>query len=102
MNPERAGRLALALGEKLPGDILASQIDVVVSPAMGGIIIGHEMGRALGMDAMFLERPDGDFRPAPRFRAGAGRQGADGGGRRHHRPFQPRGDRGCRAAKAAK
>jgi orotate phosphoribosyltransferase len=28
---------------------------------MGGIIIGHEMGRALGKDAMFLERPDGEF-----------------------------------------
>ena len=28
---------------------------------MGGVIIGHEMGRALGKDAMFLERPDGVF-----------------------------------------
>jgi orotate phosphoribosyltransferase len=28
---------------------------------MGGIIIGHEMGRALGVDAMFVERPDGVF-----------------------------------------
>jgi orotate phosphoribosyltransferase len=28
---------------------------------MGGIIIGHEMGRALGVDALFVERPDGVF-----------------------------------------
>jgi orotate phosphoribosyltransferase len=28
---------------------------------MGGLIIGHEMGRALGVDAMFVERPDGVF-----------------------------------------
>jgi orotate phosphoribosyltransferase len=28
---------------------------------MGGIIIGHEMGRALGVDAVFVERPDGVF-----------------------------------------
>ena len=28
---------------------------------MGGLIIGHEMGRALGKDALFLERPDGEF-----------------------------------------
>jgi orotate phosphoribosyltransferase len=28
---------------------------------MGGIIIGHEMGRALGLDAMFVERPEGVF-----------------------------------------
>lgn len=60
MNPERAGRLALALAQKLPREI-RSRIDVVVSPAMGGLIIGHEMGRALGKDAMFLERPDGTF-----------------------------------------
>ena len=60
MNPERAGRLALAMAQKLPREI-RNQIDVVVSPAMGGIIIGHEMGRALGKDALFLERPDGVF-----------------------------------------
>ena len=33
----------------------------VVSPAMGGVIIGHEMGRALGVEAMFVERPEGTF-----------------------------------------
>ena len=60
MNPERAGRIAIALVQKLPRDI-RSAIDVVVSPAMGGIIIGHEMGRALGCDALFLERPQGTF-----------------------------------------
>ena len=60
MNPERAGRMAFALSQKIPRDI-RSQIDVVVSPAMGGLIIGHEMGRALGKNAMFLERPEGTF-----------------------------------------
>lgn len=60
MNPERAGNLARALAQKIPREI-RGQIDVVVSPAMGGLIIGHEMGRALGKDAMFLERPDGVF-----------------------------------------
>ena len=60
MNPERAGRIAVAIAQKLPREIRNS-IDVVISPAMGGLIIGHEMGRALGKDAMFLERPDGKF-----------------------------------------
>ena len=60
MNAERAGNLASALCQKIPREIRC-QIDVVVSPAMGGLIIGHEMGRALGKDAMFLERPDGVF-----------------------------------------
>ena len=67
MNPERAGRLAFALAQKIPRDI-RSQIDVVISPAMGGIIIGQEMGRALGKDAMFLERPEGEFHLRRGFR----------------------------------
>ena len=60
MNPARAARLAEALAASLPAEIRAA-IDVGVSPAMGGIIIGHEMGRALAKDALFLERPDGVF-----------------------------------------
>ncbi len=60
MNPERAGRIAMAIAQKIPREI-RSEIQVVISPAMGGLIIGHEMGRALGVDAMFVERPDGVF-----------------------------------------
>mgnify|MGYP001474015439 FL=1 len=60
MDAERAGRMAFALSQKIPREV-RSQIDVVVSPAMGGLIIGHEMGRALGKNAMFLERPEGTF-----------------------------------------
>ena len=60
MNAERAGRLALALCQKIPREI-RSQVDTVVSPAMGGLIIGHEMGRVLDRDAIFLERPEGTF-----------------------------------------
>ena len=60
MNPERAGRIALAISQKMPRE-LRTEVQAVVSPAMGGIIIGHEMGRALGVDAMFVERPEGVF-----------------------------------------
>ncbi len=60
MNPERASRIAMAITQKIPRDI-RSEIELVISPAMGGVIIGHEMGRALGVDAMFVERPDGVF-----------------------------------------
>ncbi|OJY63197.1 MAG: orotate phosphoribosyltransferase [Sphingobium sp. 66-54] len=60
MSPERASRLAIALAQSLPREIRAA-VEVVVSPAMGGIIIGHEMGRALSCDALFLERPEGRF-----------------------------------------
>lgn len=60
MNPERAGRIALAIAQKIPRDV-RSEIQAVISPAMGGLIIGHEMGRAIGVDAMFVERPEGVF-----------------------------------------
>jgi orotate phosphoribosyltransferase len=60
MNPARGARLAQALAELIPADV-RNAIDVVISPAMGGVIIGQEMGRALCKDAMFLERPDGVF-----------------------------------------
>jgi len=60
MDGARAERLARALAARLPADIRDS-IDAVVSPAMGGVIIGHEMGRALGKPAMFVERPEGEF-----------------------------------------
>jgi orotate phosphoribosyltransferase len=71
MNPDRADRLARALCAKLPRE-LRGEIDVVVSPAMGGLIIGHEMGRALGKDAMFLERPTGTFELRRGFRLSPG------------------------------
>ena len=64
MDAKRAERLARALAAKLVATLsaeMASTIDAVVSPAMGGVIIGHEMGRALGRPAMFVERPDGEF-----------------------------------------
>lgn len=60
MDPSRAARLASALARTLPIDI-KSHIEMVVSPAMGGVIIGHEMGRSLGLPAIFVERPTGTF-----------------------------------------
>lgn len=60
MDPRRADRLANALVHRLPAEI-RERIEIVVSPAMGGVIIGHEMGRALGVEALFVERPEGTF-----------------------------------------
>jgi len=67
MDPARAERLARELAARLPVDLRES-IEAVVSPAMGGVIIGHEMGRALGKPAMFLERPQGVFELRRGFR----------------------------------
>ena len=71
MNPARGARLATALAESLPHAIHRS-IQAVVSPAMGGVIAGHEMGRALGVEAMFLERPEGVFELRRGFRLAPG------------------------------
>lgn len=60
MDPMRASRLASALAATLPRELRA-QIEIVVSPAMGGVVVGHEMGRALGVEALFVERPTGTF-----------------------------------------
>ena len=71
MDGARAERLARALAAKIPGE-LRDQIEAVVSPAMGGVIIGHEMGRALGKPAMFVERPQGAFELRRGFRLDPG------------------------------
>ncbi|MFN5085992.1 MAG: orotate phosphoribosyltransferase, partial [Novosphingobium sp.] len=60
MDPARAARLAIALAQRIPRE-LRKDIAKVVSPAMGGVIIGHEMGRALEVEAIFVERPTGTF-----------------------------------------
>jgi orotate phosphoribosyltransferase len=67
MDPKRAERMAVALAAKIPSDV-RDAIDVGVSPAMGGVIIGHEMGRALGRPAIFVERPQGTFELRRGFR----------------------------------
>jgi orotate phosphoribosyltransferase len=53
-DPSRAERLGRALGEQLK----AHGATVVLSPALGGLIIGHEVARALGVRAIFAERVD--------------------------------------------
>src|SRR5690348_10576849 len=71
MDPTRAERLARELAARLP-DHIRDEVEVVVSPAMGGVIIGHEMGRALGRPAIFLERPQGTFELRRGFRIAPG------------------------------
>lgn len=69
MDARRAARLCEALAATIPAEL---GIEAVVSPAMGGVIVGHEMGRALGVPAMFLERPTGTFELRRGFRLDAG------------------------------
>ncbi|WP_028967303.1 orotate phosphoribosyltransferase [Sphingomonas phyllosphaerae] len=73
MNPRRAARLAEALATRLPAELRA-RITAVVAPAMGGVIAGQEMARALDVDAMFVERPTGTFELRRGFRLEPGQE----------------------------
>jgi orotate phosphoribosyltransferase len=58
MDPKRAARLCAALAEKVRGGGI-DNIDLVVSPAMGGVVVGYEMARQFGVPAIFFERVEG-------------------------------------------
>ncbi len=58
MDPKRAGRVCAGLAEKVRA-LGIGAIDLVASPAMGGVVVGYEMGRQLGVPAIFFERVDG-------------------------------------------
>ena len=64
--PDRTERLCRALADKIRAKF--GQVDMIVSPAMGGIIPGYETARALGCPAVFVEREDGEFRLRRGFR----------------------------------
>ncbi|MFL5260339.1 MAG: orotate phosphoribosyltransferase [Hyphomicrobiales bacterium] len=60
MDPKRAERLCAALAAKVRASVV-EKIDLVASPAMGGVIVGYEMGRQLGVPAIFFERVEGEL-----------------------------------------
>jgi orotate phosphoribosyltransferase len=51
--------VAERLGSELAWKLSAARASVVVAPALGGILVAHEVGRALGLRALFTERVDG-------------------------------------------
>ncbi len=61
MDPARAERLCIALAAKLQKTIDISMIDMVVAPAMGGVIVGYELARHLKKPSIFCERQEGTF-----------------------------------------
>jgi orotate phosphoribosyltransferase len=61
MDPKRAGRLCAELASRVKKQLPKAHFDLVVSPAMGGVVVGYEMGRQLGLPAIFCERENGQF-----------------------------------------
>ena len=67
MDPKRAERLCRALVDTLP-EWVRRETRAVVAPAMGGVIVGYEMARQMGVESMFVERPSGTFELRRGFR----------------------------------
>lgn len=59
MDPARTERLCRALAEKI--EAAFGSVDIVVSPAVGGIVPGYETARHLKAKAIFVERENGVF-----------------------------------------
>lgn len=76
MDAARADRLCRALADKVRHWMKSSgqHIDIIVAPAMGGVVVGYEMGRQLNMLSMFCERVDGVFTLRRGFTVEAGQK----------------------------
>ena len=59
--PEHLKKISLALVENIKKIIEIDKINLVVSPAMGGVVIGSKIGEVLNKKAIFLERVNGNF-----------------------------------------
>ena len=57
---KRTAKLCKALAKKIRAEV-TKEFTAIVSPAVGGIVPGYEMGRQLGLPAMYVERQDGKF-----------------------------------------
>jgi len=67
-DPARTEKLCKALAQKVEAEF--GKIDVVVSPAVGGIVPGYETARHLGAKAIFVEREGGKFQLRRGFEIG--------------------------------
>jgi orotate phosphoribosyltransferase len=72
MDAHRGARLCAALAQKVKAS--SHQIDVIVAPAMGGVVVGYEMGRQMNVPTMFCERVDGAFQLRRGFSLEEGQQ----------------------------
>ena len=57
--PDKASKICDSLAEKIKEHF--KEVDLILSPAMGGIIVGYDVGRILNIETIFSERVDGKF-----------------------------------------
>jgi orotate phosphoribosyltransferase len=72
-NPVLTEKLCKALAAKVTRE-LGDMPDVIVAPAMGGVIPGYETARHMGLESIFVEREDGEFRLRRGFTLSAGQK----------------------------
>ena len=58
--PSEAFKICSSLSEKIKKEF--KEFDLILSPAMGGIIVGYEIGRILNKETIFSERVNGEFK----------------------------------------
>ena len=58
--PDKASKICNSLAEKIKSSF--QEFDLILSPAMGGIIIGYDVGRILNKETIFSERVNGEFK----------------------------------------
>ena len=58
--PSEAFKICSSLSEKIKKEF--KEFDIILSPAMGGIIVGYEIGRILKKETIFSERVNGEFK----------------------------------------
>ena len=58
--PDKAIKLCDSLAEKIKKEF--KEIDIILSPAMGGIVVGYEIGKLLNKESIFSERVNGKFK----------------------------------------
>ena len=58
--PKEANKICISLSEKIKEKF--KEFDLILSPAMGGIIVGYEIGRILDKETIFSERVNGEFK----------------------------------------
>ena len=57
--PNQAAQICQSLAKKIKIEL--NSIDLILSPAMGGIVVGYEIGKLLGVETIFSERVNGKF-----------------------------------------
>mgnify|MGYP001164356645 FL=1 len=57
--PNQATQICQSLAKKIQSNF--NDIDLILSPAMGGVVVGYEIGKLLGIETIFSERVNGEF-----------------------------------------